>query len=192
MNQRCIEQQTPPEIVPGDVVSEGEFFRNLKKEHVTKRYEEDDNENPVYGFKLHKKHWRYADRQGQGLSVNLQSCIHSEGCSIALHPDGENYFHVAVLDVKAINACGLLTSPLVAQYSPAVKTQNRCHFDIVPSDGTALKWMELGVLLDDPFPPAKLPSTKDEKIRAATAYAQYRSYCDIHRWVRREDGKLTL
>ncbi len=193
MNQRCIDEQTPPRMQPGDLLTEGEFFRNLKKEHVVKRYEDDDNGNPVYGFKLSKKHWKYADRQSEGLSANLRSCIRSAACSIALHPGGEDYFHVAALDLKAINDCRLLTSPLVAQYSPNEQTHNRCHFEILPLEGTVLKWMELSVFLDTPFPKAKVPSTDEAKSRAAVAYTQFRSYCDIRRWVRREeDGKLVI
>ena len=193
MKQRCIEQQTAPSIEHGDVVSEGEFFRNLKREHVSKRFAGDDDKNPAYGFKLSNSHWKDADRQGQGLSVNLRTCIHSEACSIAMHPFAEGYFHVAVLDLGAMNVSGLLASPLVAQYAPVEDTRNRCHFEIMPLDGTVLPSMALRVLLNDPFPPAaKLPSTNDERSRAAAAYTQYRSYCEIRRWVRREDGKLTL
>jgi hypothetical protein len=177
----------------GDVLTGDEFFRNLKKEHVVKRYEDDDNENPVYGFKLSTRHWKYADRQSEGLSVNQRSCIRSAVCSIALHPGGEDYFHVAVLDLKAINDCGLLTSPLVARYSPNEQAHNRCHFEIVPLDGTVLKWMELRAFLDSPFPKAKVPSTDEEKSMAGAAYTQYQSYCDIRLWVRRkEDGKLVI
>jgi hypothetical protein len=190
MNQRCIENQTPPDLKPGATVDYGEFFRNLKDEHVVKRYGNDDNESPLYGFKLSTKHWKYADKQAGGLSVNLRSCIHSEVCSIALHPGSEDYFHVALIDLKAMNDCGLLASPLVAQYSPIEETHNRCHFEIVPLDGTVLKWMELRVFLDSPFPQVKVPSTSEEKGRATAAYTAYRSYCDIRRWVRRKDGTL--
>jgi hypothetical protein len=192
MNQRCIENQTPPDLQLGAIVDDGEFFRNLKKDHVAKRYENDSDGDPRFGFKITKRHWKDANRQAGGLSVNLRSCIHSEVCSLTLLPCGEHYFHVAVLDLQAMNGSGLLTSPLVAQYSPVEETHNRCHFEIVPRDSTALGWMELGVLLDNPFPQAKVPSTEEEKSRADAACTQYRSYCDIRRWVRREDGKLAI
>ena len=184
MNQRCIDQQTPPQMEMGQVVTEGEFFRNLKKEHVAKRYEGDDDDTPVFGFKLTTNHWKSADRQPGGLSVNLRSCIHSEVCSIAVHPDRESYFHVALIDLDALNRSGLLTSLLVAQYSPDEETQNRCHFEIVSLDGTVLKWMELRVSLDSAFPQAKVPSTNEAKSMAAAAYSQFRSYCNIRPWVR--------
>ncbi len=187
MNQRCIDQQTAPDKQPGDTVDEGQFFRNLKKEHVSRRYPGDDEHE--YGFKLAKRHWKYWDQQRLGLSVSLRSCIHSEVCSIALQPGGEDYFHVAVIDLGAINACGLLSSSFVAQYDPA--PPNMCHFVIVPFDGTVSKWMELADVLDDPFPPAKkLPGTDEEKARARAAYERYRSYIDIRRWVRKKDGSL--
>ena len=170
-------------------MNKGQFFRNLKKEHVAKRYE-NDKEDPQYGFKFTTRHWKYANQQGIGLSVNLRSCIHSEVCSIALHPGGEDYFHVARIDLQALNSCGLLTSPLVAQYSPIEETQNRCHFDIVPLDSTASGWMELQVLLDARFPRVRIPSTTEEKANALAAYTQFCSYCDIRRWVRQQDGTI--
>ena len=191
MRRRCIEQQTPPEMEPGDTVDHGEFFRNLKKEHVTKRYASDDDQEPTYGFKLHKSHWKYASHQGFGLSVNLRSCIHSEACSIALHPGGERYYHVALVDLHALNQCQFLTSPFVAQYRPIEESHNRCHFEIVPLDGTTLKWMELSELLDRPFPPAqKLPATAEDKDSAAREYRKYCSYFEIRRWIRKRDGSL--
>jgi hypothetical protein len=200
MNQRCIDEQTPPRtesgdaLAAGDLLTEGEFLRNLKKRHVVKRYEDDDNENPAYAFKLSPEYWKSVERQSGGLSVNLRSCIHSEVCSIALHrPGGEHFFHVAILNLRAINDCGVLTSPVVAQYTPNDETNNRCHFDLVSLDGTVLKWMELRVFLDSPFPKTKVPSTDEEKSTAAAANAQYQSYCNIRLWVRRkEDGKLVI
>lgn len=189
MYQRCIDEQTPPGKQPGDTVDEGEFFRNLRKEHVAKRHQGDDEHQPEYGFKLHKRRWKYWDQQRSGLSVSLRSCIHSEVCSIALQPGGEDYFHVAVIDLGAINACGLLSSSFVARYEPA--PPNVCHFVIWPLDGTVLKWMELAELLDDPFPPAnRLPATPEEEAGAKSAYERYRSYIDIRCWVRKKDGSL--
>ncbi|HUT11266.1 MAG TPA: hypothetical protein VMY42_12265 [Thermoguttaceae bacterium] len=189
MYQRCIDHQTAPGNQPGDTINEGEFFRNLKKDHVAKCYGGDDEHQPEYGLKLRKRHWQYWGQQRSGLSVNLRSCIHSEVCSIALQSGGEDYFHVAIIDLGAINACGLLSSSFVAQYDPA--PPNMCHFVILPLDGTVSKWMELAEVLDTPFPPAnKLPATSDEKARARLAFDQYRSYIDVRRWVRKTDGSL--
>ncbi|MGD0899909.1 MAG: hypothetical protein ABR915_18910 [Thermoguttaceae bacterium] len=174
----------------GDCVESGEFLRNLKKEHVVKRYAGDDDENPAYGFKLSKKHWKYADVQQGALSVNLRSCIRTERCSIALHPGGEDYFHVAIIDLGAINGSAVFP-PLVAQYRPIEEIPNRCHFEIIPRDGTVLQWMEVAVWLDAPFPPAaKLPATAKEKRTAAAEYAKYRHYFNVRRWVRGKDGVL--
>ena len=140
----------------------------------------------------HKKHWKYADRQRSGLSVNLRSCMHSEACSIALHPGGEEYFHVAALDLKAIERLRLLSSPLVAQYSPGEESHNRCHFEIVPLDGTVLKWMELG-FVGRPVSTGKMPSTNERQeqsgggVRAVSVI-----FGQFHCWVRRKDGTLVL
>jgi len=189
MYQRCIDQQTRPDMEPGDTTDRGEFFRNLKKKHVAKRYSKDDDNEPEYGFKLCPKHWKDADHQRGPLSVNLRTCIHSEACSISLQSGAGEYYHVALIDIEVLNRCGFLTSAFVAQFQP--EPPNQCHFEIVPLDGTVLKWMELGAHLDDPFPPAnKLPATPEEKVGAKSAYERYRSYIDIRRWVRHRDGSL--
>lgn len=189
MYQQCIDQQIPPQMRYGDTCRDGEFFRNLRKEHVRRRYQEDDHDQPEYGYTLHKSHWRYWDRQRSGLSANLQSCIHSEVCSIALHPDGEDYFHVARIDLGAINRSGLLSSHLAAQYEP--HPPNLCHFVIVPLDGVATKWMELRNALDALSPRAKsLPVSDEEKAKERAAYEKHRSLIDVCCWVRNEDGSL--
>jgi hypothetical protein len=190
MKQRCIENQTPPpDLEPGDTVDNGEFFRNLKKDHVAKRYAKDSDDNPRFGFKIRKCHWKYADHQTGPLSVNLRSCIHTEQCSIALQPDGEAYFHVAVLDLRALNESGLISSQFVAQYLPIDEAHNRCHFEIMPLDGTVLQWMQLGACFDTPFPSAcKLPAVGEEENQATAALKQFCSYCRIVRWVRQKDG----
>lgn len=175
----------------GDTTDVGRFFRNLKKEHVAKRYPGDDDQSPVYGFKLHKKHWKYADYQQGPLSVNLLSCIHTAECSIAIHPTPDDYYHVAIIDLEALNRLECLTSKFVAQYKPAREFKNLCHFEILPTDGTVLKWMELGILLDEPFPPAsKLPTTPSDCRQAKDEYEKYRSIFEIKRWVRCGDGTL--
>jgi hypothetical protein len=188
MCQSCIDQQTPPDLASGDVVESGGFFRNLKKDHVAKRYANDDDENPVYGCKVHKKHWRYAEQQRGHLSVNLCSCIHTATCSIAVQPGGEDYFHVAVIDLQALNQCGMFP-PLVAQYKP-IEPSNRCHFEVFPRDGTILAWMTVMARLHEPFPPGKLPGTKQDKARALAECARYRACIVITRWVRCRDGTL--
>lgn len=174
----------------GDTIDHGEFFRNLKKEHVAKRYQGDDDHRPEYGFKLRKRHWKYWDQHRSGLSVNLQSCIHSEVCSIVLHSEADDYFHVARIDLGAINRCPSLSSSFVAQYDPA--PPNKCHFVILAFEGTVSKWMELADLLDDPFPPAKkLPTTPGETATARSAHENYRSYIDIRFSVRKANGSLS-
>jgi hypothetical protein len=190
MNRSCIENQTPPNLDLGAILEDGEFFRNLKREHVRKRFTADLDENPRFGFRIHKSHWKYAEQQSASLSVNLRSCMHRECCSIALQPGGEHYYHVAILNLGAINDSRLIPSKLVAQYAPIGET-NRCHFEIVPLDGTVLQWMALGVSLDSPFPPPdKLPAPGAEEVKATLAYEEFQTCCKIVHWVRQKDGAL--
>jgi hypothetical protein len=196
MYQKCIDQQTPPKLERGAVVDRGEFFRNLKKEHVVKRYPGDNDNNPTFGFKIHKRHWKYAQNQNGPLSVNQKSCIHSEACSIALQPGGEDYYHVAIINLQALNEVlgelkSVLASHLVAQYQPIDEIPNHCHFEIIPENGTNLAWMEIAALLDAPFPPAsKMPVGDDDKRKATTEYEKYHSYLHIIHDVRNKDGSL--
>jgi hypothetical protein len=189
MRQKCIEQQTPPEgLQEGDEINHGRFIRNLKRDDVAKRYQGDNDQNPLYGFKIAKEHWKDAEEQGM-LSVNLETCIHSGMCSIAIHPNGIHYYHVAIIDLGSLS--GAVASPFVAQYKPAPELQNLCHFEIMPLDGTTMKWMTLADLLSKPFPRAKrLPVSAQEKERAASEYAKYQQVLQIHRWVRGQDGQL--
>jgi hypothetical protein len=197
MNQRCIDNQTPPKLNAGEVVEDGVFFRNLKKSHIAKRYENDSDDHPRFGFKITKRHW--ADAASQGLlSVNLESCLHSAQCSIALQPVSEHHYHVAVLNLRKVNialetikSSDEPSSQLVAKYSPVESPRNLCHFEIQSKDGTILDWMKLRVLLDSPFPECRLPSHDTEEERdAITAYEKFKSYCKIARWIRSKDGGL--
>jgi hypothetical protein len=123
------------------------------------------------------------------LSVNLETCMHSMTCSIATHPNGLHYYHVATLDLGALSSA--LSSPFVAQYKPEPEIQNRCHFEIMPLNGTTMRWMEPGVLLDAPFPPAKkLPISPEDQAKAKAEYDTYRQIVQIRRWVRSQDGQL--
>ena len=137
-----------------------------------------------------KKFWKDADNQGGNFSVNLRSCIHSDECSIAIHPHNGEYYHVALIELAEFNASGRISCPLVAQYKPIEEDQNLCHFEFFPKDGTVLKWMELRVALDDPFPPGKMPTCKDEEDKASAAFVQYQSLLTIRRWIRSPDGQL--
>ncbi len=191
MRQHCIESQTPPYLERGATVETGQFFRNVLRDQVKKRYEGDADENPVYGFKIHRRHWSHADRPPGAMSVNLATCMHSEKCSLALQRGGEQYYHVAILDLGAINSSDILNFVLVAQYKPVDDIPNHCHFEILPKDGVVMKWMEFCAVLDEPFPECKkLPGNEREQQEASKAAEQYRSFVDIKRWVRDRDGLL--
>jgi hypothetical protein len=190
MYQRCIDEQTPPTLTRGDVVDQGEFLRNLKKDHIAKRYAKDTDDKPEYGYKLKSRQWKHWGEHVCGLSVNLRSCIHSEVCSIAIDPNGPGYFHVARIDLGTINHSGLMTSPLVAQYDPV--PPNECHFLILPRDGTVSVWMELATVLDDlSLDVVNLPTNEEEQAQAKTAYDRYRALIDIRAWVRARDRTLS-
>jgi hypothetical protein len=163
----------------GATLESGHFVRNLKRDWVAKRYQKDDDENPLYGVKLTARHWKYADKN---LSVNLLSCTHSLECSIAIQAD-ESYVHAAVIDLEGFNRRASLT--LVAVYQPDENLQNRCHFELMPLNGTVLSWMAIASDLDRPFPPAKnLPITDIDKATAMAEAEKYDSYFRIQRWVR--------
>lgn len=189
--QQCIDAQDPPELSRGDTVDTGRFFRNVRRDHVVKRYSEDDNDQPQYGFKIKRRHWQHANRPPGAMSVNLVTCMHSEKCSLSLQPGGENYYHVAILDLGAINSAQVLSFVLVAQYKPVDDIPNHCHFEVVPKDGVVMKWMEFSAVLDEPFPDCgKLPGNEQERQEATKAAEQYRSFVDIKRWVRNRNGTL--
>jgi hypothetical protein len=189
MDQDCLDSQTPPPMSPGDTTESGEYFRNLKKDHVAKRYQDDDNESPSYGFKLTRKCWKDADGQRGDLSVNLVTCIHSAECSLAIQAEGTHYYHVATINLDAVNR--MLSTPFVAIYAPLDDPKNTCHFEIAPLEGTVSKWQELAALFDDPFPEGKLPRNENDRARAAEAFAQYQQMIRIRRWVRNHDGLIS-
>jgi len=190
MYQHCVDGQTAPDMDPGDVTQSGVYLRNLKKNHVSKRYEDDDDGHPAYGFKLSNKHWKDASRQAGDLSVNLESCIHTAECSIVVQVDTDRYFHVARIDLDALNRARQLSSSFVAIYKPEDSPKNLCHFEVAPLDGTVSKWQELQALFDRPFPECKMPRSEGDKATAAAEYREYRSFLDIRRWVRHEDDTL--
>lgn len=185
----CVKRQSPPSNIQlGDVLPDGCFLRNLKKEHAKLRFQNDDPENPQYGRKLHPSFWRDATKQPGGLSVNDAKCTGSASCSIATQVDAHRYFHVASLDLGALNSLPELTTRIVAVYDPIdddVEKPNLCHFEILPEDGTVSKLQELMVALDNPFPDClKLPSDEVIEQKAENAWQRYQEILDIQPWVR--------
>lgn len=162
--EACIKGQQPPRLNPGEVVSDGFFLRNLKKkEEATKRYPNDDDENPVYGFKLSTKFFNNAAKNGD-MSINESDCVLCEACSIAIHPHSSDYYHVAALDLGEINNC-MADHPFVAQYDPIVEPtdRNMCHFELLPLNGSTQSLHALQEFLNNPFPPGKMPDGKKTK-----------------------------
>ena len=189
----CLQAQTAPNLEKGDTVAEGRFLRNLpKKGEVSKRYSGDNDDSPVYGFKLARKFWTNAVRTGD-LSMNEQGCIVNDGCAIAVHPYAEKYFHIAILDLKEINNC-LDGHSFVAQYDPLLEPPdgpNACHFELLPIDGSTQSLFVLQTVLDAPFPDTKMPDGIDNLKKAEDATKVYESVISIKRWVRSPEGELT-
>lgn len=192
MYQQCIDAQQPPSMQAGDAISSGVYFRNLKKKHSAKRYQDDADVDPIYGWKLSRTFWRDAEQQQGDLSVNQADCVRSPECSIAIQVSGDHYYHVAVINLGAMNRSNRLSCRFCAVYTPVDTPKNACHFEIVPEEGTVSRLQELMALLDDPFPPGKLPHSAADRATALQAWNDYRSICDTRRWVRNSDGSLAV
>lgn len=178
----------PPKMRRGDTTAAGRFFRNLKQKHVSKRYRGDNDEEPRYGYRLTHKHSRDAQNQPGGFSVNQVACIRTPECSIAIQPGSEECHHVACIDLDALNASAALTTRFLAQYQPIVEHQNRCHFELIPEDGTATKWLELYEVMEGPPTQEKLPSTTEAEEEARLVAQRFAGIFSIHRWVRPRHG----
>lgn len=184
LREQCIEAQERPHMERGDTTEVRCFYRNLKPRHVAKRYEKDKDKDPEYGFTITRCHWKEADKAQGAFSVNLEDCIRSPECSIAIQSGSEEYYHVAWIDLAQVNRLGALSTRFVAQYKPVKEDRNWCHFEILPTDGTNLKWMELYEILEGPFPPGRLPQSEEEKRKAESECERYAQILKIHRWVR--------
>ncbi|MFC1759684.1 hypothetical protein ACFL2H_13105 [Planctomycetota bacterium] len=186
----CIQGQQPPKLEKGATVDGGCFLRNLKKKgEATKRYPKDDDESPLYGLKLSPKFWKNASLNGD-MSINEQVCVISEACSIAIHPQATEYYHVAVLDLAEINRV-MGEHGFVAQYDPLDKPPagpNACHFELLPLNGSVQSLFALQTELDKPFPPGKMPNSGKDRDIAAIATKDYQKVVVIRRWIRDGNG----
>ncbi len=184
----CIDSQKTPAYVKGDTVDNGLFYRNLKRKgEASKRYENDDDSHPMYGFKLTKKFWKNAVSQDD-LSLNEVSCTGSAGCSIAIHPYSDSYFHVATIDLGRVNEM-LSDHSFVAQYDPLESPPdgpNQCHYELLPVNGTTQSLFALQLYLDSPFPRGKMPNSTADCRTAEEATCTYNQVVSIKRWVRED------
>ena len=163
----------------------------MKKNEVAKRFENDDDSNATYGYKLTKKFWNNAVQQND-LSLNEQNCVATEACSIAIHKQAECYFHVAKLDLATINL-KLIGHQFAACYDPLVAPPdgpNSCHFELLPMNSSTQSLFALQTLLDSPFPPGRMPNSPTDRAIATIATNAYREVVEINRWVRDNDGEL--
>jgi len=188
-----VSAQVAPKLEKGDAIHAGVFVRNLKKtDDVTKRYENDDTESPLYGFKLTGKFWRNANKTGD-MSINLRDCVRSDDCSIAIHPNAEDFYHVARFDLAQVNTI-LPLHPFAAQYDPLIEPPdgpNKCHFVLLPTEGTTQSIFALQSELDKPFPVCRMPDSNADKDAADAAASRYRRMVTILKWVRNREGSLS-
>lgn len=184
--QSCVDGQSPPGLSIGATRSDGVYLRNLRKSgYISKRYELDNSEPPLYGYKLTKKFWNDAQKdKSNGFSVNESKCIQSDHCSIAINPNSDMYFHVARLDLQELNR--MCETQFVVQYDPITEdtaTKNLCHFLLLPEDKATTAFIALFTALDTDFPPSRLPATTKEQEKARACVERYQKAVQIIRWV---------
>jgi hypothetical protein len=107
-----------------------------------------------------------------------------------MQPGSEQYYHVARINLDALNEIGALTTRFLAQYRPIVEQQNRCHFELIPEDGTATKWLELYEVMEGPRTQEKFPSTREAEEQARLVAERFDRIFGIHRWVRPRNAPL--
>ncbi len=163
----------------GTHLSEGHLFRNLKPRHVAKKYESDGNEDPKYGRKLSGRFWKDVSNEPGDLSVNEVVCSVSEKCSIQLQEGSSDYSHVATINLALLNEFSE-QHKFVAVYKPVKKKEgsehpgNPCHYEILPTTGTATANIILRKeFKDKPFPGGRLPVGNDDVAKATEFVAQY-------------------
>lgn len=171
---------TPPSIRPWQIKRDGNYYRNLSRNEVAKRYERDEDAQPEFGYKLKKTNkWRWTARDGQeGLSTNLTDCISSPICSILLHPNSDNYNHVVEIRLPQLSMA--IAMALVAQYTP--DQLNKCHFNVLPlEDDIDSVQRAIEDLLTRDFPPSRLPTSPKQVEQARIAKSKFDSVFMIHR-----------
>lgn len=180
-SRECFENAEVPFLEYGSQLSSGVFYRNLKKKHISKKYESDDDSDPDYGWKLSGKFWKDAIRELGDLSLNECNCAKGVECSIYLQDGSDDYVHVAILDVEKLNEF-LLQHNFVAVYKPVKAKEgsehpgNPCHFELTAATGTE----SANVLLrkefsSKPFPGKRIPAGEEQISKAKILVSEYDS-----------------
>jgi len=130
----CLESLRAPTYSRGHSLFDGIFFKNMEADRVSKKYA-NDGDPAVYGYRVRPDKWRWRDKNGDGLSVNLEVCACCAACSIHIAPEPSRFMHVLRLDLGALVA--ELNIQLYASYDPIEPPDphpNPCHFNILPLD----------------------------------------------------------
>lgn len=176
LRSRCIAGMIAPNLEEGDFLEDGLFFRNLKDDHVKRRYPKDGGDPPDYGYRITHRHWKDSEGRG-GLSTNQVECIRSAACSLAIAPPDAHYKHVAEIDISKLSEH--LGFVVCAQYE--IDGDNVCHFNLLARDGGLLQLMQIYDELEQGFPDVKLPQSEKDKAAALVAMGRYEEVVRIRR-----------
>ena len=160
----------PGSIKAGAELRRGRFWHNLRAADLRKRYSNDRDESPEYGWRLLPWKWLW---KPDGLSANIETCACSP-CSVRLQGD-TSQVHAVLVDLERLSdeAC----VKLLAQYQPLEGDGNHppnvCHFLFVGEDDSfdecqakiTVKFKEL----DARFPGgagAKVPQSLPDRAKA--------------------------
>ena len=181
--QTCLDRQQRPPLERSERREDGSYYHNLQRKHVAKRYENDDDDEPVFGFKLKDKVFRLRPDES-GPSVNEVECAGCPECSIAVHPTPQSFYHVLTIDLAELRT-RLPAHPFAAVFLPVKDPPNDCHFELLPMEGTTRSLQALRQEMDQPFPDGKkVPRDDEGRKAAADAWKDYRRLFPIRRWVR--------
>jgi hypothetical protein len=200
--EACRRKLERPALSRGDIRTGGRYFRNLRKDDIAKRRQEDPNDDPPHGRLVKPRHWKDAGRHSSGLSVNAADCMKSPTCSIELNRSADEFFHVLEIDLRALADELAVRSNgdpdrephvPIAQYSPLAHSadgvENPCHFDILPLSSRLPEFLlAMHDLLEGPF--KELIPMKGRESEFQTAEEQYCRCAILHEYVRDKNATL--
>jgi hypothetical protein len=128
ISDRC--PKPPSALRRGDELRRGTFWHNLADGALSKRYSNDDDAEPRFGWRLRAGKWRWRD---DGLSTNIATCACGR-CSTQFQSGKP---HAVLIDLAGFGK--LINVALVAQFDPLESPglegpDNPCHFLFVGED----------------------------------------------------------
>jgi hypothetical protein len=165
----CLRNHASTGLQKGDRRSDGYYYRCLRKNDIKRLYRDDDE---LYGYRVHPEKWRWADCDGDGLSVTEALCARSASCAIYFHPTPDEFKHVVKINIEALaEALGIA---LAAIFDPiSEKPENPCHFVIVPTDAAIDDLLvPLRDFMGEDFPPGPKRPRRQEDVESANAARQ--------------------